>query len=59
MPIVAKNSEIMPVRFTLNLVKTSQYLCNKQVYGKKKNMGFRVSYAHALTPVERGLGLFQ
>ena len=26
---------------------------------KKKNMGFRVSYAHALTPVERGLGLFR
>lgn len=59
MPIVAKNSEIMLVRFTLNLVKTPQYLCNKQVYGKKKTMGFRVSYAHALTPVERGLGLFQ
>ena len=38
---------------------TSITMQQTSIWQKKKTMGFRVSYAHASTPVERGLGLFQ
>ena len=38
---------------------TSITIQQTSIWQKKKNMGFRVSYVHASTPVERGLGLFQ
>lgn len=39
--------------------KNTSITATNKYMAKKKTMGFRVSYAHALTPVERGLGLFQ
>ena len=46
--------------FYIKFGKNTSITMQQTIYGKKKKtMGFRVSYAHALTPVERGLGLFQ
>ena len=45
--------------FYIKFGKNTSITMQQTSIWQKKNMGFRVSYAHALTSVERGLGLFQ